>query len=277
MALSRRFVKQPSFQGVAAGQTAVINLPNAGTYFGLKFFYGTATAGGANQVNMETELTRIRLKLNGVTQREFSARELFDINAFHGIDFETGILNIFFAEPWRPEIIGEDALSWGMGGVQTFTAEVDIASGATSPTLRATALWSPVTTNTNLINQWRRHTVQPSAAGEYDFLPPKNGSYYAAHFDMSSVTINGAKVKVDQDVIFDGAKADVDSAYRDHHFDPQNDYFHIALDKLTGRASESLPMVKPDGSMIADFRITLDAAGGGNIPVITEVLAPRAA
>lgn len=275
MALTRRFVQQPSFQGVAAGQTAVISLPVKGTYFGLKLFYKESSP--PNQAAMETDITGIRLKLNGVTQRDFTARNLFDINAFHGIGFESGVLNIFFAEPWRPEIQGEDALAWGMGGVDTFTVEVDIAGGATAPTLSCLALWSPLTTNTGLINQWRRHTVQPSAAGDTDFLPPKVGSYFAAHFDMASVTVSKGTVKVDQDVIFEGKKAFVDSAYKDHGFVPQSDYFHIALDKLTGRASESLPMVKADGSMVADFRLTLTASGAGNIPVITEVLAPRAA
>lgn len=276
MALSRRFVKQPAFQGVAAGSTAVISLPTTGTYFGLKFV-AVNNAIAPVQATMETIFTSIRIKLNGVTYREFTARELFDINAFHGLSVAAGILNILFAEPWRPDIVGEDALAWGMGGVQTFTVEVDIDGTAINPTLECYALWSPITTPLGLINQWRRHVIQPSAAGETEWLPPKNGSYYAVHMDMTSVTISRAKVKVDQDVIFDGTKAVVDDAYEDHHYAPQADWFHVAFDKLTGRATESLPMLKPDRSLVADFRIVPTVSGGGNVPVITEVLAPLTA
>ena len=277
MPLSRRFVEQPSFNAVAAGQTAIVSLPTNGTYFAIKLFYSTGTAGGANQANMEAEITQVRLKLNGVVQRTFTARELFDINAFHGKGFETGVLSIFLAEPWRPEIFGEDGLAWGMGGVQTFTVEVDIAAGATNPTLRASAVHSPVTTNTGLIVQWRRFTVQPSAAGEIDFLPPKVGSYYGTHFDIAGVAVSKAVVKIDQDTIFEGVKADVDSVYDDHDFIGQADWFSVAPDKLTGRATESLPLTRGDPPVpIADFRVTLTAAGAGNIPAVAEILGPRA-
>lgn len=275
----RKFRKCPSFQGVAAGQTATLNLPVVGTYYTLKLLYATATGGGATQANMEAEITQIRLKVNGVEQRRFTARELFDVNSYRGQSVEDGILTIFLAEPWRPTVQGEDAYAWGMGGgISSFTIEVDFAGGAGVTSLECLREWSPVTTNMGLISKWRKFNLNASAAGVVQFQPPIREAYIGFHMDMASVTVNDVEVTVDEEQDFDEAtKTQIDSVYKHHGFVPHADWFHVMKDGLTGRAADVWAMIRPDGRRVSDFRIDVDAAGAGNVPILAEVLGPRSA
>lgn len=100
--MSTRIVERArNFNAVAAGQTATLNLPATRIYHGVRLVYTTVTAGGATQANMEAELTEIRIKVNGKVQRRLSAAHIFALNAYRGKAFETGLLPIFFSEPWR--------------------------------------------------------------------------------------------------------------------------------------------------------------------------------
>ena len=282
MSLSRRFKKLPDPVGVDAGQTAVWNLPPSGTYYSLQLRYKQGAAGGPTQAQVESDLTECRLKIGGKVQRVFSLRQLIDIYNFYGnaMDFgaaaaEFAYIDIHFSEPWRPTVPGEDGLAWGMAGVDTFTLEVDIAAGANAPALELYAVRSVVTTRIGLINQWRRFTLNPSAAGEHDFTPPKRGSLYGIHMDMAAVTINSCRIEADDDTLFEGSKERVDKMYKTHGFVPQSDWFHATPDKITGRTSESMVFFKEGASgrePITDFRFIVDTAGAGAIPTIAEYL-----
>ena len=139
----RYFKPLPSFAAVAAGQTATLDVPARGTYYSLMLTYTTDTVGGATQANMETEITEIRLKINGKIQRRFSAEELFDHSTYKGQTITAGKLQIYFAEPWRQTVQGEEALAWPMGDVDTFQVEVDIADNSSQAcSLSASAQWS---------------------------------------------------------------------------------------------------------------------------------------
>lgn len=286
--MARKRLTMPSFQAVAAGQTAVINIPTTGSYHAIVLKYLTATAGLATQANVEAEIEEIRLKINGKVQRTLSARQLFDINSYHGIapipGGAAGVympLPIYFSEPWRRSVQGEDLLAWHMGDVETFQIEVDIAAAAASPQLVALAdrEESPVD-NTGRpvpmgpIVKWKRFVLQPSAVGVYNAHDlPKNDSYFAMHFD--STDIDSIDLTIDGEDWFDGvSRADLAQLYADQGF--AMDAAWTVLDFApTGRVAHARPMVSGNGMRVKDMRLDLDMAAAGAFDLVTETFGLR--
>ncbi len=271
--MSRRLVSLPSFASVAAGATATIDLPTVGLYHHLRLTYGTGTVGGANQTNMEAEITEIRVKVNGVVQRTMSAAQLFAINAYHGRAFQTGILPIFFAEGWRRSAQGEDSLAWGMKDVATFQVEVDIAGTATNPTLTALAQRTKADVNMGPIVKWRRFRVPVSAVGVVNVSTlPKRDAYYALH--AVSADVLDVEVKVDQEQFFKATLAEANALYTDEGFVPQTGYFHIDF-ASTARVADALPMRDALGNKVSDLQVDYNMNAATSFDLVTETLGLR--
>jgi len=107
--------------GTAAGafnaHTVVLDIPTGPRYH-VGWIYGNA--GAAKKF---TDLfNEIRIKINGRTQRTFTALELLKINVLNGLLY-TGRngnaaatafqIPIWFAEPWRKSLVSQDALRPG--------------------------------------------------------------------------------------------------------------------------------------------------------------------
>jgi hypothetical protein len=146
----KRISQLPSFNGVAASQTATLDLP-----VGPRYHVIWLVADNTGHDTALTIISQIRVKVNGKVQRTMTATQLNALNtlmqactATHGTSatFEyayhdsgtTNMIPIFFAEPWRPEIVSKEGLAWATGDLSTFQIEVDISSGA-GPTLSAFA------------------------------------------------------------------------------------------------------------------------------------------
>ena len=178
-------------EGVAAGSTATITLPRNVRYHAVFLEYDTSTAGGATESNMETELPQIRVNLNDVTQRKFSASQLFDVNRTKGLTPEVGdgtlfgYLPILFSEPQR-ETKGEKEFSaWGMDGVGSFDIEVDIFDNSSqTPTLKAWAIVDEVIEAPKGIVKWKTGTLTINTTGENEFnlVSEKGDSIQGLHF-----------------------------------------------------------------------------------------------
>ena len=291
----RNLVTTPNFNGVAAGQTATVQLPVGNiTYHKLILAYNTSVAGNGSQANTEAHITQVRLKLNGKIQRVFSAKQLDTINAFYGRSFQTratlGYLEIFFSEPWRRTPQGEDALAWGTADLATFQVEVDLAAAATAPVLTPHADVEYVTRPNGLIAKWRSYTQPVSAIGIVtNNTLPKNGSeaYQAVHaFPATATDITDVTVRTDQVVRFQGTYFDMQSLLASESpggitsFSPQALAFHIVFDR-TGRVADALPMQyvdasgKPTGNLVGDFRLDFNMNAATSFGFIAEVLGPR--
>ncbi|WP_375595854.1 major capsid protein P2 [Algihabitans albus] len=271
----RDFIATNSFNAVAPGATATLDLPTGALiYHGLQILYGTGTAGGPTQANIEAEITAVRIKLNGKVQRRFSAAELFAINAFHGVGFETGIVQVFFSEPWRRTAEGEDALAWGMLDIDTFQIEVDIAGSATSPTLEARAEVMRGNRNLGPITKWRRYTVPVSGVGTVNYTTlPKNDAYFKLHCFSGDVT--AIDVRVDQLERFEATAArNVARLKQVYAKAPQSGVFHAVFDP-TDRVSDALSMRRPDGMEVSEFRVDFEMGAANSFNMITETIGPR--
>jgi len=271
--MSKKIVSLPSFNAVAAGQTATIELPANGTYHQLLLTYTTDTVGNENQVNMEAELTEFRLKVNGKVQRVFSAAQIFAINAFKGFPFATGLVPIFFAEPWRRAVQGEDVLAWGMGDVDTFQLEVVIDAGAINPTLKAIAVKTNDSPPMGPIVKMRRFTIGVSAIGIRNVTQlPKFDSYYALH--AFSAVIDDVEVKIDQEEVFKATLAQVAEVEGWYGRTQQAGLFTVDFD-YTNRAADALSMVKAGGGRVSDFRVDYNMNTATTFTLLTETLGLR--
>lgn len=279
--MPRHFISTNAFSSVAAGSQATLDLPVGDlVYHGLQLSYG-ASGAAANQATMEADIDQVRIKVNGKEQRRFSARELFDILAFYGVSIETGILWIPFSEGWRPSVVGEDSLAWGTADVSSLQIEVDIDAAATSPTLSARALVERVRRPMGPIVKWRRFNVGVSATGIRTLTTlPRQDAYYAIHAD--SADVDDVEVKVDQQEVFKGTKAQVDALYKQapalFGLTPQSDWFHMAFDGSTHRVSDALAMVRGNGNAlqaVQELRIDFNMSAATGFNVVTLTVGPR--
>ena len=285
--MARKLLTLPSFSGVGAGQTATLDIPTLESYHKIVLKYQTTTAGGATQANMEAEIDEVRIKVNGKTQRVFDGRQLFDINAYHGITVIPGsagvygYLPIYFSEPWRRSAQGEDSLAWHMSDVDSFQIEVDINAGATAPVL-ATLAHREVTplgqNNRPLpmgpIVKWRRFNWQPTGAGVFNVQTlPIIDSYYAIHMD--DVTINSVDLTIDGVEWFDTVdRLDLNEMYVDQGFVPDADWTVIDFSP-SARVAHARPMRDSAGVKVKDLRLDLDMAGAATFDVVTETVGLR--
>lgn len=271
----RNVVRLPSFQGVLAGQTATIDLPALDIYHGLMISYVTDTAGGATQANMETEITEIRLKVNGKVQRRASAREIFDIYGYRNRAVVAGKIPIFFSEPWRRTPVGEDALAWGMGDVDTFQLEIDVANNASQVcSLSALAVKQPGTLSMGAIVKWKKFTVPVSATGIVNVTTlPKQDAYYAMH--ALSANIADVLVKTDQRDRYDYTLAEATTLQGWNGWTPNADWFHLDFTE-TGRGNDALTMVSEDGQRrVADLQVDFNMSSAANFTLLTETVGYR--
>lgn len=274
--MTRRQIELSDFNSIGAGQKATLSLPvGALAYHQLRLNYGTTTVGGPTRANMEAEIESVRINLDGVTQREFTAAELFKINAYHGHAVRDGSLPIFFSEPWRRTVQGEDVLAWRVGDISTFQVEVEIAAGASAPTLDARAIYDDIPVKGSAMGpvvKWRRFNINNSATGIRNFTDfPKQNPYYAIHCFTGN--INDVRVETDQRVWWDMKEAQMIDFLIDQGFTPQTDMYHIDF-APTARVADVLPTLV-GGREIGTFKVDFDMGAASGFNVVTETLGPR--
>ena len=268
--MPRRNIPLQSFNAVGAGQTATVPLSTNLRYHQIYIQYKT----NASQATIETDIEEIRIKVDGKVQRRFSAVELNKINAFNGYAFETGMLPIFFSEPWRRSPEGEDALAWGTANVGTFDIEIDIASGATAPKLTGFAVVDDVEAPMVDIVKWYKRTIPVSATGIHtESNLPKNVDevYQRLHcFETAASDISGVDITLESLEAYNLTDRQNSALLKNRGFNPQADVFHVVFDH-TQRVSDGYPMMKGDGRQVREFRLDFDMDQAQPFTLLTEV------
>ena len=140
----KRRIKARAVSNVAASKTALIDLPVGPRYHEVTLEHGYS-AGTNTVAAAATNITEVRVLVNGRIQRVFSGTQLRDLNILNGTTYDCqGVPNtapgvsfpIYFAEPWRKDARDQDALAWVTRGFKSFQIEVDLAAAST-PTLVA--------------------------------------------------------------------------------------------------------------------------------------------
>lgn len=154
--------KLPSFQPVAAGQRALVKVPKyAMTLTRVQLVLG----GTFTKANIE----QINVKLGSRVIWDVSGTELEAINSYKGLDDPATHLTIDFTEKDAGDIVGKEigGIDMTQIGADEVFIEVKIASGATNPTLRGLAFWTPPQGN-DLIKKMVKQTTATLSAGRAD-------------------------------------------------------------------------------------------------------------
>jgi len=268
-------VSTNSFNAVAPGQRATLDLPTRKfKYHQIRLVYGTGTAGGPTRANIEAELTRIAIAVNGKEQQVFSAAQLLRLHEFRGRTFHAGHVPLFLANPWMKTPPGQDALGWGTADVQTLQVTVDIAAGATAPTLKAMVAVEEREEAMSAIAKFRRLTLPVTAVGLQTFTSlPRDDNFAAIWlFPAASADINEARVLVDQREVFKATRTENDAWLEDLVPDwtaPAGAFWPLVFNPQ-GRVTE--PLITRGSS---EFRLELDMAVANSPTALIEVYGLR--
>lgn len=251
--------RMPSFEGVAANQTATLRLPIGFTYHQLYIAYGgTFTL---------AQMTEIRVIMNGQVVHRYAGGDLLDsYNQFQGRAAASGILCIDFDRYNLRTRAGEEVTSVGTGFPQdptpltTFALEIDIG-GATGPTLEAWAVQS-VPAPLGLIRKFRTFQgYAPSAAGDFEISDlPRGDLINQMFFGESANNIDRLRVQRDNFTVFDRTDALNTLIQNDGVRDPA-DFTGFVYDPTeAGNGAEGLVTRN-----VADLRFILTVSGAMSI------------
>lgn len=277
---TKRKIPVNVINGVAAGNTATIQLPLDLTYHAIVFEYNTGTAGGPTEANIEAELTEWRLKIDGVTQRVCSSAQLFDINRVKGktpvVGASNGYCPFYFSEPQRQTQLEREATAWGTAGVQSFQVEVDIASGATSPGLTAYAIVDDDIRPPVGIVKWKRETLVISSTGETSFSLGTNSgdSYQGIYlFEGNADDINEARLTWDGIEIYKLNENFYDQDIASSDFTDVQGLKYLSLDN--NRPADALPTLRNRNgkkTKVNEMLLTLNMAAAANVTALRELV-----
>ncbi len=166
--MTARFVQRmPPFEGVAAGNTALIKLPIGNRFHHLFLKYAGVTL---------AQMTEIRVIANGKVFQKFSATERDTMNQFHGLAAANGYLQIPFdrlglriRQDEEMTAINTNVPDANQRAIRSFTIEIDIHADASAPALSMTAEQSPaVAGGPGLIMNIRKESRSIAGAGELE-------------------------------------------------------------------------------------------------------------
>jgi hypothetical protein len=267
--MGRMLISTNSFNSVGANQRATLDLPvGKWKYHQIRLVYGTSTGGGPNRTNIEAELTRIAIAVNGKEQVVYTAAQLLRLHEFRGLVFHTGQVPLFLAQPWMATPPGQDALGWGTADVQTLQVTVDIG-GATAPTLKALVVVEEKQEPMTAIAKIRRVTLPVTATGINIFTSlPKDDNIAALWlFPSATADITESRVLVDQKEVFRATTAEMQAFYEDGVFQwatPAGAFWPI-LFNWGGRVTE--PLIVRGKS---ELKLELTMANANSVTALIE-------
>ena len=278
----RRNVPLPSFEGVAAGSTATLNVPRSGTYYQIDLEYRRG-ATLATEAQFASDITEIRLLIDGKTIRRHSAQDIIDLCKHYGVPFSAGYVHLFFWEPWADNAQSQEIFVLGTNNTRSITIEVDIAGGATSPALKAIAKKTAAPNDLGTIRKIRKFQVAVAGTGllNYQTLPTQD-SYKALH--LKSTDIDDVEVIVNTAQVF---KETADNMAAVLNSNPKLDhvtgFFHVDFDEAC-RLEDFLPMtnyivytengqlVRKNDGAIGDFQLNINMNAANNFTLLAETI-----
>jgi hypothetical protein len=272
--MSRLTTNLNGFTGVAAGSTAIVPLPNDRRIHGIRIYYSN-TAGGATptKAQLEADVLEIRVIANGKPIRRVRASELNTINAYRGIAYIAGAIQIDFAEQERRTPDGEELVSLVTQGIGALTLEIDIAGTAAAPGLSATVEYDFYNDKNRAFVLWERVTIPNPTAGDFDWNTlPKRGAYSRLH--LLSANVTRVQTFVDGTTIFDRTVAQNAAVLARYSLTPQAAHYPVDFG-YTRQITDVLDMVRSVNGQpvnVLDFNNKITTSAGGSFQAIVERL-----
>lgn len=193
-------------EGVASASTATVNIPIDRRYHALKLFVGATGATLATDI-----VDKVRLFVNGVVMRDLTPAQIIGIATLNGLTPATGEIPIYFSEPWRATVLGEESTSWDLFGQSKCTLEV-VFKTVTAPTLQVQAAYDYARNKDGekfflaIIKQLNQGYNAPS--GTFDIVTiPTSFPIQRLELQMASNTINSVEVYRGSEKIHEGTAA----------------------------------------------------------------------
>lgn len=259
--------KMPSFEGVAAGQTATVRLPVGLRYHKLLIPYSGVTL---------AQMDEIRLIANGKTVQRIIGGEVLDsMNQFDGRNAASGVLTLDFERYGLRTRSGSeftviDTTREAKDPISTLSLEIDINGAAVSPVLTAAkAIQSGAAANANpILKHVRVFGYDPAGSGDFEISDlPKMGAINRVFF-KSTAGINSIKLTRDGYDVFERTKAENEAIQSDGVRVPQTNYSVVDFSE-EGNGQDWLEVAG-----VQDLRFTLNMAAAGHIDVMVEYLNP---
>lgn len=280
----KRVIPLPQISGSNAGTTWTVTVPvGPRRYHMISLEYTSGAAGGATQTQMETDITEIRVNLNSTVQRRMSAKQMNVLNAEKGKSVTAGssgvpgYLSILFSEPQRKGVQAREATAWGMNGVGSFTIEVDIASGATSPKLAAWAVIDDIPAAPASIVKVKRDIITVAATGNINYKADtlKGDAYEGITFiENTAGDISALLATWDNLTLYQDNANFAKELLNQSDYSRQSGYRYVPLN--FNSIGDFVPSIKknPDGSLqkVAEFLFTLTMANAANVTAMREVI-----
>lgn len=261
----------PSFQGVAAGQTATLTMPIGLTYHALLISYSGATL---------AQMTEIRLKANGRQIFSQSATDLNIANQFNGVAAANGILRLDFDRLKLLTRAGQELTGIGTGApvnndvnsplynptpLSTFQLEIDIAGAAVSPAISAKAIQSAPRPLGAILKR-RRFNYTAQGAGEFEISDlPKGDLIDKIWIKTANGTLTKVVMERDNFLSFERTPAENSLVQADGVRVPQSNWFVIDPTER-GFGAESIV------SAVNDFRLKLTTSGAEQFTIYVDYL-----
>jgi hypothetical protein len=217
-----------------------------------------------------TGLDYVRLIVNGVVMRDLLPAQILGIAKMNGITPVTGHLPIYFSEPWRASVLGEESTSWDTFGQNTFTIEIGIDSGATAPGLKTLAVYDfgrNVSDGNPFLAIVKQTQIAFNApAGQFDMttLPIRNPIQRIELVAASGIT--SVEVTRDSEKVYEATTAENAALLQAHGLsDPTEFAFPIVFD-----ASQQI-----SDNLTVDRDLVVRAVSGG-AQTVTAVVEHRA-
>lgn len=249
--------KLPPFQNVGVSQTAVLpNIPLGVIYDGI-----VLEMGGTFDAS---DISEIRLRLDGKTIAELSGSQLDTINDYMGRTANADYLPIWFADPNARTIQGEN---WGAIdttlGYTSFSMEVDIDGTPTSPTLTGWMIpgLPKAPSNRAMFKAYLRAVQSISASGVHNLQPAIGRNTLLTRLHLFHANVTRLDVKRDGvEIQGDGENGIVQ--YLQNELNRTTQSGHIAFDPVVrNNQSESLVVFRGDGQPHAmEYKATLSAS-----------------
>lgn len=259
--------KLPSFEGVAAGQTATLRCTIGLTYHQILIAYSGATL---------AQLDALRVIANGqIIWRVTEVSKLDLINRFQGRAAASGVIVVDFDRHNLRTIDGEEVTALGTGHpedanpITTLSIEVDVNAAASSPVLSAKAIQSearPV----GLVKHIREFNYTASATGLFEISDLPKGHIYNQVFFGNDGVVGYTSITMERDnfIGFDRSKAENELIQNDGYRTVQGDF--LVYDPTeNGAGSEGLATMN-----VNDLRFRMQVGATGQIPVTVVSLAP---
>ncbi len=249
-------------QGVASNQTAIVSVPASGRHYESRLEFKTSAGAYLTKAQIISEVTEIRVKLNGQDIIQATPTFLFDLQEYYGSHKGStvvdGVLLIDWARRHLNLPLESKQYALGMENVQTFTIEIQCGTLANLDKIdfvgTVTNERSPLGPHVRILKLSREF----SGTGEVvdSNLPVvADQGLIAAHISDGVGTISYATLNVGDVMVLDRLSTkSMESILKHNERTPQTGYYHIDFG-VRNEALGFLPMA-PNDVLIKDFRLT---------------------